>query len=287
MKINKNYFIKVPNEFLGRGKEDNLKMSSMAVTLYMLFYKDLNIRGLCKLNVKELMDLTGIKSTGTRQINQIKDSLEELHRLGIFKYNKDIKSVPIGQNIYAELLIRIDEDFTILYDDELYCILNYCKDKKIRKYDLIRVYTYLLSYIYENDRADSKYSYFTYDKVIRDLHKSSLEISENTIISYKEIYNELELIYVNTNGYKIIEGNYRNEPSCHCRYEYKDILENIINQNTKDNRIKILNDNNKEKGNKKRSIKSQINNLMKKRNKTNEDNIRLKELEEKYIKLAR
>jgi DNA-binding transcriptional MocR family regulator len=183
--------------------------------------------------------------------------------------------------VFAELYDSLEDNFTMIYDNEIDFILDYCKSNKINKYLIIHLYLYILSCI-NNNKQDEDYK-LAYPKI--ETMANELEISENTVLKYIDILKANKLIYYNNVGYKIVNGEYRMTNTYYCRNEDIELLNNRLDKIKQTKNITIMNKSDKVKTNNKRSVKQKINKLINKLNKTEEEIERLKLLQEEYEQL--
>jgi biotin operon repressor len=183
--------------------------------------------------------------------------------------------------VFAELYDSFEDNFTVIYDNEVDFLLKYCKSNKINKYLIINLYLYILNCI-NNNKQDEDYMlcYPSIEKIAEELN-----ISENTVLKYIYILKENKLLYYNNVGYKIVNGEYKMTNTYYCRYENKDLLENKLNNIKQTKNITMMNKSDKIKINNKRSLKQKINKLKNKLNKTEDEIEKLKLLQEEYEQL--
>ena len=114
----------------------------------------------------------------------------------------------------------------------------------------------------------------------------TLLIVSNAKDVIKELKKE-EILYYDSIGYKIVNGEYRMTNTYYCRMEDKDKLDSFIELKRKDKNIKPMTSKEKNKTNLKRSLKQKINKLNKKENKTEEEKLQLEEIEKEYETLKK
>lgn len=270
------------------GDDALITQQQVIITLILLNkgYKDA-----IPFNISMILDLLNIKKTSTNTITNIINNLQELEEYNLLTYydtttltNKiNIKEANNNKIIYAKLENEIDS-FIMLYDEDIYKILNYSKRHKIDKYNLLGIYIYIMSCI-NKDQANEDYllCYPSYERIA-----SELNIISNTINSYIKVLKELKIIYYDYAGYKETnKGKIKNSNMFYCRYKDKNILiDRVNNIALKEGYIKV-NNKSKNTSNEKRSIKMKLNNLNKKGNLTEEEKKLKKELENNYKKLTK
>ena len=96
------------------------------------------------------------------------------------------------------------------------------------------------------------------------------EVSENTVLKYINILNELNILVFDYAGYRVlIEGKIKNGKMFYARCEDEEILLNRLRKERENNGFIKINKRMKDKSNLKKSIKQKINILEKKENLTN------------------
>jgi hypothetical protein len=172
--------------------------------------------------------------------------------------------------------------FTMLYDKEFNKIINYCNNNKIDKYLILKLFLYIVRKINNNEKdEDYKLCYPSILKIAEILN-----ISETTVLKYiKILRDELELLYYDNVGYKIVNGKYKETSMFYSKMEDKDYVIRRIKKEQENKSINTLDKPTKNKLNQKRSLKQKINILIKKNNKTDEENNKLIELQIQYNEL--
>jgi len=197
-------------------------------------------------------------------LDKIKGCLLELKEVNIFSYYedidlkkevKDVNKLKKGEMYFVQLDYEFDNNFFIVYDNEIKKILDYCKGKKnIDKFKLTGYFCYLIMRM----NKENKICYPSFDKIEFDVG-----IGTKAIISYNTILKELKLIdYVNA-GYRVVRGKVKQDVNYYCRYKDRECLKEYAKRFKEDNNLKVQTINEKKKSNKKRSLKQKINYLEK------------------------
>lgn len=269
--------------------DNSLSVQQQVITTLILLNK--GYKDAIPFNINMILELLNIKKTSTNTINNIINTLQELERYNVITYySNTILTDPININtinkstiIYAKLEDEI-ESFIMLYDADIYKILEYTKRHKIDKYNLLGIYIYLMSCINKDENnEDYLLCYPSYERIAGEL-----DIISNTINIYIKALKELKIIYYDYAGFKeTSKGKIKNSNMYYCRYKDKNILIDRVRKiGLKEGYIKV---NNKSKNisNQKRSIKMKLNKLNKKEHLTEEEKKLKKELESNYNKLTK
>jgi len=284
----KNTFTSISNDYI----KGNSKLDSKKLFLFLILMQNRTSKDTCMFNVRYLCDRLDATTRNTNRTKYITDTLKYFQEQQILffsnKYNCideiNIEEFVIGNKmdiVFAELYDSLEDNFTMIYDNEIDFILDYCKSNKINKYLIIHLYLYILSCI-NNNKQDEDYK-LAYPKI--ETMANELEISENTVLKYIDILKANKLIYYNNVGYKIVNGEYRMTNTYYCRNEDIELLNNRLDKIKQTKNITIMNKSDKVKTNNKRSVKQKINKLINKLNKTEEEIERLKLLQEEYEQL--
>ena len=285
--MEKKYTI-IPNEYiLGENKLESNKLFLLMILLQGKSSKDI-----CFLSIKYLCKRLNTNTGNTNRTKYIIDTLKYFQDKQIFFFsdschcNNEINIEQETQKdktdiFFAEVYTKIDEKFTIIYDEEIDNILELCKQQKIDKYNIIHLYLYILSFI-NNNEQDELYK-LCYPSI--ETISNALQLSEYTILKYIKALKDSNILYYDSIGYKIVNGEYRMTNTYYSRMEHKDKLDYFINNKRQDKGIIPMNTNDKNTTNMKRSLKQKINKLIKKENKTEKEIIKLKSLQEQYEKL--
>lgn len=270
------------------------KLESDKLLLYLFLMQNRTSKDICIFSVRELCNRLGTTTRNTNRTKYIIDTLKYFEEKDIFffsDYYNCKNQINIDQYsndnklniIYAELMDEINGDFTIVYDDEVDLILEICQQNNINKYNMVHLYLYILSFIKENKQdEDYKLAYPSINNI-----SEALGLSEYTILKYIKVLKEQNILYYDSIGYKIINGEYKMTNTYYCRMEDKDILDKFIDIKRKDKGIISMSKKDKNTTNLKRSLKQKINKLYKNQNKTQEEIDKLKELEKEYEQLQK
>jgi peptidoglycan hydrolase CwlO-like protein len=148
---------------------------------------------------------------------------------------------------------------------------------------MIHLYLYILSFIKENDKdEDYKLAYPSINNI-----SEALGLSEYTILKYIKVLKEQNILYYDSIGYKIVNGEYKMTNTYYCRMDDKDILDKFIETKRQDKGVTPMSKKDKNITNSKRSLKQKINKLYKKQDKSQEETDKLKELEKEYEQLQK
>jgi len=284
----KDTFTSISNDYI----KGDLKLDSKKLFLFLILMQNRTTKDTCMFNIRYLCDRLDATTRNTNRTKYIIDTLKYFQDQQILffsnKYNcidelniEEFVTTNKMDMVFAELYEGFKDNFTMIYDNEIDFILEYCKKNKINKYLIIHMYLYILSCI-DNNKQDEDYklAYPSVEKIANEL-----EISENTVLKYIDVLRENKLLYYNNVGYKIVNGEYRMTNTYYCRYEDKELLENRLNTIKQTKNIITMNKSDKIKTNNKRSLKQRINKLNNKLNKTDEEIETLKLLQEEYEQL--
>ncbi len=278
-------YTKIPNEFIW----GNNKLESDKLFLLTILFQGRTMKDISYFNVKYLCKRL---STTTSNINRTKYIINTMkyfqdNKIFAFSDKPDTSNdIDIEQELnkdktgiyFAELYYSMDGKYTIIKDQEIELILNICENNKLDKYKMFHMYLYILSCI-NNNETDEEY------KLARpslNTISNVVDISETTILKYIEVLNSENILYYDCVGYKIVNGKYKMTNTYYCRIENKELLDKLIQKKKQEVDINVLTSKDKNKTNKKRSLKQKINKLYKKENKTDKDIELLKQLTEEY-----
>jgi hypothetical protein len=283
-------FTKIPNEYING---DNM-MESNKLFLLMILLQGKTSKDVCFLSIKYLCKRLNTNTGNTNRTKYIIDTLKYFKEQKILcysdtidcEYDIDIEEATHKDKtdiFFAELYNDISGDFTIIADMEVKLIISLCQEQKIDKYNIIHLFLYILSCIKNNEQdEDYKLCYPSIDKI-----SNVLGLSEITVLKYIKILKEEHILYYDSIGYKIINGQYKMTNTYYCRYKDKDKLDYFIEYKRKDKGIKPMTSKDKNITNIKRSLKQKINKLNKKDNKTEEEVLQLKKIEKEYETLKK
>lgn len=270
------------------------KLESDKLLLYLILMQNRTSKDICIFSIRELCNRLDTTTRNTNRTKYIIDTLKYFEEKDIFFFSDyyncknqiNIEQYSNGNKlniIYAELMDEITGDFTIIYDDEVDLILEICQQNNINKYNMVHLYLYILSFIKENKQdEDYKLAYPSINNI-----SEALGLSEYTILKYIKVLKEQNILYYDSIGYKIVNGEYKMTNTYYCRIEDKDILNKFIEIKRKDKSVTSMSKKDKNTINLKRSLKQKINKLYKKQNKTQEEIDKLKDLEKEYEQLQK
>jgi hypothetical protein len=284
-------FTKIPNDYINGEK----KLESDKLFLLTILLQGRTPNDVCFLSVRYLCNRLNTTTGNTNRTKYIIDTLKyfQEHEILFFSDENECEDkIDIDETIkqnkmdifFAELYNDMDNNFTMLYHKELNTILEYCNNNKIDKYIMVHLYLYIIRLIENNEQAEKYKLSFPKIESIAEV----VDISENTVLKYlKVLKDDMKLLYYNSVGYKIVNGKYKATNMYYCRIEDKELLDYRIKNEQKDKGIISLDKQSKNKINNKRSLKQKINILNKKIDKTDEEIIKLKQLEEEYKQIAK
>lgn len=284
-------FTKIPNEYIN----GESKLESDRLFLLSIILQGRTPNDICFLSVRYLCQRLNTTTGNTNRTKYIIDTLKYFQKNEILFFSNENNcksSIDIDETIkqnkmdvyFAELDHDMDNNFTILYHDELNTILDYCDKNRIDKYIMVHLYLYIIRLIENNEQSENYKLSFPKIETIAEV----IDISENTVLKYiKHLKNDMKLLYYDSVGYKIVNGKYKATNMYYCRIEDKELLDYKIKHEQKDKGIVPLDKQSKNKINNKRSLKQKINILGKKNNKTEEEINKLKELEDEYKQLTK
>ncbi|MBN3437824.1 hypothetical protein CJF20_04710 [Clostridium botulinum] len=264
--MNKDFFVQVSNNMLIENKDskESYLLSNEALLIYILIIQTMTLRNYCTFSIYHLLDCMCINHKQTVTIEKIKNCLLELNQMNVFTYYedvyfnkqiKDISKIKRGDKYFVEVNYVFDDNFFIVYDDEIKKLLDYCKGKKnIDKFKLAGYFCYLVMRM----NKENKICYPSFDKIEYDVG-----IGIKAIMSYNNILKQLQLIDYINGGYRIVRGKVKQDVNYYCRYEDRDCLKEYAKRFKEDNNLKGQTTLEKKKSNKKRSLKQKINYLEK------------------------
>ena len=244
------------------------------------------------------MDMLDYSNNNKKIFSEIKEILNLLSNDEIIQlytdrrtksilFDEGILNLSKNEFIYCDAtkLNNLNDNFTLLYDDELYELLKLADIYNIDKFQLIQLFVLILSYINNNDDISNEHDYLlAYPSY--QLIEDRIGLSPHTIEKYINILKENELLYSDYAGYTVsANGDIRNTKMYYCRYRDKEKVINRIKEE-RENGIITYNKLSRNKGNLKRSLKQIINKLTSKKEElTKEDILKLDLLNKEYKKL--
>ena len=248
-----------------------------------------NLREQSIFTIDNIIKLMNLKST-SREQKFIKDLLQKLkdsYYIELYSNPQiieeyivdDIGSINKNDFVYMTKTekMRLDDNFTLLYDEEIFKILNYLKEP-INNYSMLQLFSYLIKSISNNALNDDYLLCYPSYKDMND----KFGLSESTISKYIDILQEINLIRCDYTGIEqLASGKIKNTKMYYCRAKDEQALIDKIEYERKEKGFIKLNKKSKDDSNLKRSITQRINCLENKLNKntiTESEMITLKEL---------
>jgi hypothetical protein len=282
-------FIKVPNTYIDG--EDVLEADKLF--LLVLLFQSKSSRDICTFSVRQLCTRLNTTTGNTNRTKYIINTLKYFQEKQILFFSDEydcsneinIEEYTTKSKIdlyYADEYIDKQGTFTMLYDKEFNKIINYCNNNKVDKYLMLNLFLYIIKKINNNEKdEDYKLCYPSIQKIAE-----VLKISETTVLKYiKILRDDIELLYYDNVGYKIVNGKYKETNIFYSKMEDKDYVIQRIKKEQENKSITSIDKPTKNKLNQKRSLKQKINILIKKINKTSEENNKLIELQNQYKEL--
>lgn len=248
-----------------------------------------NVREQSIFTIDNIIKLMNLKSTSREQkfikdlLQKLKDSyyIELYSNPQIIEENKinDISSINKNDFVYMAKTekMRLDDNFTLLYDKEIFKILNYLKEP-INNYSMLQLFSYLIKSISNNALNDDYLLCYPSYKDMND----KFGLSESTISKYIDILQEINLIRCDYTGIEqLASGKIKNTKMYYCRAKDEQALIDKIEYERKEKGFIKLNKKSKDDSNLKRSITQRINYLENKLNNntiTESEMITLREL---------
>lgn len=233
-----------------------------------------NVREQSIFTIDNIIKLMNLKSTSREQkfikdlLQKLKDSyyIELYSNPQIIEENKinDISSINKNDFVYMAKTekMRLDDNFTLLYDKEIFKILNYLKEP-INNYSMLQLFSYLIKSISNNALNDDYLLCYPSYKDMND----KFGLSESTISKYIDILQEINLIRCDYTGIEqLASGKIKNTKMYYCRAKDEQALIDKIEYERKEKGFIKLNKKSKDDSNLKRSITQRINYLENKLN---------------------
>lgn len=283
------YYVKLNNEYI----KGDLKLTSKELAIMILLCQTKNLNNQSIFTIQYLMDKLGYEceSNPSRNLKFIRDILIQLEKDGILRFYKDI--IESKDNlVQAKTLNRskyciatddmLPQEYTMLYNQDIENIIEYCNNNPLDRYKLLHLYTYICCHISNNKQNENyKLCYMTINKLSEEL-----EFRNETIYKYLDALDDkLKIIYHDYAGYGYTNNIIKSQVTHYCRYEDKEILNNKLNEIRKDKNIKESNYEKRKLIHKKISVKQKINYLKNKENKntiTDIENEKLEQLKDEY-----
>ena len=286
MMIN-DYYTRVPNEFI---KGDDYKLTAKELTVMTILLQNINMKNICTFNMKCLYRELGIADNNSYSQKEIKNIIngfiqEEIIVCRDYLYEDsnlitDVSKLSKNDLIYAQLDSNFnDEAFTIITDNEIKKIKDYCNENSIDTYGLLATCLYILSCINMN-KNDEDYllCYPSIEHIAEEI-----DLSQKTVLKYINILNELKILVFDYAGYRVLADNkIKNGKMFYTRYENEELLLERLKAEREFHGFIKISKRLKEKSNLKKSIKQKINKLLQKDELSILEKERLLKLEETY-----
>ena len=295
MEIREDNFIKIDNKYI---RDNDYILDKKELALLILINTNITVKNDCIFTIGYLMDMLDYSNNNKKIFSEIKEILNLLSNDEIIQlytdrrtksilFDEGILNLSKNEFIYCDAtkLNNLNDNFTLLYDDELYELLKLADIYNIDKFQLIQLFVLILSYINNNDDMSNEHDYLlAYPSY--QLIEDSIGLSPYTIEKYINILKDNELLYFDYAGYTVsANGDIRNTKMYYCRYRDKEKVINRIKEE-RENGIITYNKLSRNKGNLKRSLKQIINKLTSKKEElTKEDILKLDLLNKEYKKL--
>ena len=295
MEIREDNFIKIDNKYI---RDNDYILDKKELVLLILINTNLTVKNDCIFTIGYLMDMLDYSNNNKKIFSEIKEILNLLSNDEIIQlytdrrtksilFDEGILNLSKNEFIYCDAtkLNNLNDNFTLLYDDELYELLKLADTYNIDKFQLIQLFVLILSYINNNDDMSNEHDHLlAYPSY--QLIEDRIGLSPHTIEKYINILKDDELLYFDYAGYTVsANGDIRNTKMYYCRYRDKEKVINRIKEE-RENGIITYNKLSRNKGNLKRSLKQIINKLTSKKEElTKEDILKLDLLNKEYKKL--
>lgn len=275
MIINENdNFVKISNKYIRDLKDTNDMLNQNELIMLTLIKINKTIKGTYIFTLNWLMKILNYADKNTRKLKEMKEILQnfiDVDMIQVYKtivmeeenLVKDISLFDKNDLIYCEIVDDTDIDdkeFTIIYDKEIFKIIEISKKHNIDIYNLLNFVLYIYSLLDNNEGQDEyRLCYPSFSKIYE-----TISLSETTIEKYIAILKKYEIIEADYAGYKeTSNGKIKNGKMFYCRYMDRDILIDRINKERKEFGFIKLNNLSKDKRNLKISLTQQINNIKK------------------------
>ena len=295
MEIREDNFIKIDNKYI---RDNDYILDKKELVLLILINTNLTVKNDCIFTIGYLMDMLDYSNNNKKIFSEIKEILNLLSNDEIIQlytdrrtksilFDEGILNLTKNEFIYCDAtrLNNLNDNFTLLYDDELYELLKLADTYNIDKFQLIQLFVLILSYINNNDDMSNEHDHLlAYPSY--QLIEDRIGLSPHTIEKYINILKDDELLYFDYAGYTVsANGDIRNTKMYYCRYRDKEKVINRIKEE-RENGIITYNKLSRNKGNLKRSLKQIINKLTSKKEElTKEDILKLDLLNKEYKRL--
>ena len=296
MEIREDNFIKIDNKYI---RDNDYILDKKELVLLILINTNLTVKNDCIFTIGYLMDMLDYSNNNKKIFSEIKEILNLLSNDEIIQlytdrrtksilFDEGILNLSKNEFIYCDAtkLNNLNDNFTLLYDDELYELLKLADTYHIDKFQLIQLFVFILSYINNNEDISNERDYLMCYPSFKTISEY-LGLSECTIEKYINILKDNKLLYSDYAGYKVLaNGDVKNTNMYYCRYRDRERVINRINEERKSGIISYSKLN-RDKSNIKRKLKQIINKLTSKKEElTKEEILKLNLLNQEYKKLA-
>ena len=296
MEIREDSFIKIDNKYI---RDNDYILDKKELVLLILINTNITVKNDCIFTIGYLMDMLDYSNNNKKIFSEIKEILNLLSNDEIIQlytdrrtksilFDEGILNLSKNEFIYCDAtkLNNLNDNFTLLYDDELYELLKLADTYHIDKFQLIQLFVFILSYINNNDDISNERDYLMCYPSFKTISEY-LGLSECTIEKYINILRNNKLLYSDYAGYKVLaNGDVKNTNMYYCRYRDRERVINRINEERKSGIISYSKLN-RDKSNIKRKLKQIINKLTSKKEElTKEEILKLNLLNQEYKKLA-
>ena len=296
MNIREDNFIKIDNKYI---RDNDYILDKKELVLLILINTNITVKNDCIFTIGYLMDMLDYSNNNKKIFSEIKEILNLLSNDEIIQlytdrrtksilFDEGILNLSKNEFIYCDAtkLNNLNDNFTLLYDDELYELLKLADTYHIDKFQLIQLFVFILSYINNNDDISNERDYLMCYPSFKTISEY-LGLSECTIEKYINILRNNKLLYSDYAGYKVLaNGDVKNTNMYYCRYRDRERVINRINEERKSGIISYSKLN-RDKSNIKRKLKQIINKLTSKKEElTKEEILKLNLLNQEYKKIA-
>lgn len=284
-------FIQMNNKYIRDSQNTNEILNSSELTILALIKINQTIKGTYVFTLNWIMKTLYYADKNTRKLKEIKEILQEFINIDMIEVYKNvvtdeenmIKDINVFDKndlIYCKIIEEIGEidmkNFTIIYDREIFKIIEISKIHKIDTYDLLHFTLYIYSLL-DNNKGQEDYR-LCFPSLLKIYEAISL--SETTIEKYIGVLKKYEIIEADYAGYKeTSKGKIKNGNMFYCRYMDRDLLIDRIEKERQAYGFIKQNKLSKDKKNLKISITQKINNLTKLKEKGLANELDIKRLE--------
>ena len=243
MEIREDNFIKIDNKYI---RDNDYILDKKELVLLILINTNITVKNDCIFTIGYLMDMLDYSNNNKKIFSEIKEILNLLSNDEIIQlytdrrtksilFDEGILNLSKNEFIYCDAtkLNNLNDNFTLLYDDELYELLKLADTYHIDKFQLIQLFVFILSYINNNDDISNERDYLMCYPSFKTISEY-LGLSECTIEKYINILRNNKLLYSDYAGYKVLaNGDVKNTNMYYCRYRDRERVINRINEERK------------------------------------------------------